>query len=103
MPGAYITAKDLATAAVTFQKPRYDDVGAKAREARIFMTFDTLNAATAWPHALGRVPTGFSVVQIGRAGGSPGTVYADDPLAFSKHAVVLKCTTTKTWADIRVF
>lgn len=102
MPGPIIGAKDLATAAVTFQPARYDQVVGKAREVRCFAVFPAANAPVAVPHALGRVPTRFSVVSMGRGtGGAPGTVYVDDlPLAFSRYTVVLKCSTANTWADI---
>lgn len=99
-----ITAKDVNTGAIQPSRPQYDEQTGKIREARVFITFDGANNLTAAPHALGRVPTGFSVVAIGKSGGSPGVVYTDDlPLAFSLYNVALKCTTSKTWADIKVF
>jgi hypothetical protein len=103
MPGLYITAKELATGAVTFNKPKYDQVTGKAREALVFFTFNGANALTAAPHALGRVPTSFSLVTIGRNGGSPGQVYTDDlPLIADKFNIALKCTTTNTFAVVSV-
>jgi hypothetical protein len=104
MPGLYITAKELATGAVTFNKPKYDQVTGKVREALAFFTFGgSTNVLTSAPHALGRVPTAFSVVTIGRNGGSPGVVYADDlPLAADKFNIALKCTSTNTFAVVSV-
>jgi hypothetical protein len=104
VPGVQITAKELATGAVTANKAKYDEVTGKLREARMVCPFPAANVPTAFPHALGRIPTGFTVVALGRNGGAPGTVYTDDlPLAFSKYAVVLKCSTANTWADIKIF
>lgn len=99
----YITAKELVTGAVTFNKPKYDQVTGKAREALVFFTFDTANALTAAPHALGRVPTQWSVVAIGRAAGAPGTIYAGDlPLTADKFNIALFSSQPKTWAIVSV-
>jgi len=74
-----VTARDLDTASVTYQKrDRYDVVTGKSREVYAFITFETMNQLKAAPHALGRVPTSFVVVARGRNGGSPGTIYVDD-------------------------
>jgi len=99
----YITAKELATGAVTFNKPKYDQVTGKAREALAFFTFNTANALTAAPHALGRVPTQWSLVSIGRSAGAPGILYSDDlPLQADKFNIALKCSTATTWAIVSV-
>jgi len=104
MPRIIITAKELVTGAVTANKAKYDEVTGKLREARAVAVFPAANVPTAVPHALGRVPTGFSVAAIGRNGGAPGTVYSDDfPLQFNRYSVILKCSTANTWADLRIF
>jgi len=104
MPGIFITAKELTTGAVTANKAKYDEVTGKLREARVFCTFRTQDAAYAFPHSLGRIPTGFTVVATGRNGGAPGQVYMSDlPLGFSRYSLALKCSTALTWADIKVF
>lgn len=103
MPNLIVTAKELATSAVTFQKAKYDAVSGKAREARVMCVFPVANTPYAFPHALKAVPTSFSVVSSGRNGGAPGTIYCDDlPLGVSKQNIVLKCSTANTWADIVV-
>jgi len=104
MPGIQITAKELSTGAVTSNRAKYDEVTGKLKQARVMCVFPTANVPVAFPHALGRVPTGFTVAAIGRNGGAPGSVYTDDlPLAFSRYTVVLKSSTANTWADIIVF
>ena len=97
-----ITARELDTASVTYQKrDRYDQVTGKSREVYAFVTFETANKLKAAPHALGRVPVSFYPVAIGRNGGSPGTVYIDDlPVPFDKYNFALKCTTNNTWAFV---
>lgn len=104
MPGIFITAKELATGAVTANKAKYDEVTGKLREARVFCTFKVADAAYAFPHSLGRIPTMFIEGPKGRNGGAPGIVYMDDlPLGFSKYSLSLKCSTPNTWVDIKVF
>ena len=103
MPGVIITAKELATAAVTFQKAKYDGVTGKAREARIMCIFRAADTPYAFPHSLREVPTSFTVVRSGRNGGAPGTVYSNDlPLQADRQNIVLKCSTPSTWADLVV-
>lgn len=99
----WITAKELATGAVTFNKPKYDEVTGKAREALAFFTFNTANQLTAAPHALGRVPTQWTLVSVGRNGGAPGTIYAGDlPLTADKFNIALFSSQPATWAIVSV-
>lgn len=101
MPQVQITSKELATAAVTFNKLKFDQVTGKAREALCFIDFPGADVATVAPHALARIPVGFTVVARGRNGGAPGVVYNDDfPLPFDRYNVVLKCSTPNTWAVV---
>lgn len=97
-----ITARDLDTASVTYQKrDRYDGVTGKAREVYAFITFETANALKAAPHALGRVPSSFYVVAMGRNGGAPGSVYIDDlPVPFDRYNFALKSSQPNTWAVV---
>lgn len=96
-----ITSRELATAAVTFNKLKFDQITGKARECFCFIDFPVANVSTVAPHALARIPVGFTVVAMGRNGGAPGTVYNEDfPLPFDKYNVVLKCDTANTWAVV---
>lgn len=116
MPGPLLTRQDIANGAISGQPRKFAKIGGKSRAARVFFYFPTADLSTAMPHALGRTPTGFRVVNISRDSvlGAPGTVYADggstatgktgdSQAAFSRNFIVLKCTTANAWSEIELF
>lgn len=104
MPGLFITAKDIATGAVTFQKARYDQVTGKAREVRVPCVFITADVPYSFPHALGRVPVGWRPGPTSRNGGAPGVVYDDGvPIQASRDSITFKCSTPNTFCDVTVW
>ena len=112
MPGPLITARDLGTASVTFQKRKFDTVTGKARQARVFFSFRSANVPVSMPHALGRVPVSFTVVASGGvdvAGAAtltaPGIVYSasampGQALSASKNVIALACSVALSWCEV---
>lgn len=114
MPGVLITAKEIATAAVTRQKAKYDQVTGKAREVRVPCSFVDADVPYAFPHALGRIPVGCSPGPIIRNGtalpgaptiGVPGVVYQEDIflLGASRDNIVLRCSTPQSYCDVTIW
>lgn len=101
-PGT-IAAHQLTTGAVTNIGRKFGIRNAKGREARITVTFTAANTNTAIFHGLGFAPTGFIPLssRLG-TGGAGGKIYSDVPLAATKRAIVLKCDTANTVAEILV-
>lgn len=112
--GPLITQKDLNTGCVTFPKRKFDAVTGKAKQARVFFSFTSANVPVSMPHALGRVPTSFSVVASGgvdTAGGAtltaPGVVYSasampGQALTASRNVISLACSVAHSWAEVLV-
>jgi len=113
VPGPLITARDIGTSAVTFPKRKFDGITGKARQARVFFSFTAADKLYSMPHALGRVPTSFTVVASGGvdvAGTSitaPGIVYSasampGQALNASKNVIALACSVAHSWAEVLI-
>lgn len=76
------------------------------RERRVTVSFPVANAPVPIYHGLGFAPSGFTVLAsaIGAANvwGVGGRVYSDMPLLSTSRAIVLKCDTANTVADILI-
>ena len=108
MPGRLITSKKIKAGSVSHIGRTFDKRDAKAKEARIHFYFPTASTAgnpapVSRPHALGKVPTAYTVVSKRRdpAAGPPGTIFDVFPFA-SRAYITLQCSTAETWAEIIV-
>jgi hypothetical protein len=114
LPGPLIQRQDISNGAVSAQPRDFSKFGGKSRAARVFFYFATALVPVGMPHALGRTPTSWRVVNISRDG-TPGTVFAptrydtagastktSDLYNFSKNHIVLACETANTWAEVEV-
>lgn len=98
-----IGSKEITTAAITVNKPKFDEITGKMREVPVMCIFRDADTPYAFPHALGRTPTGFRQGPSGRNGGPPGKAYSRDyPLQCDKYNIVLQADAANMWAVIYV-
>jgi hypothetical protein len=94
----------LATGAVSFQRRKFGRPLGKAREARVFFSFTTLNVPVTVPHGLGKRPSTYTVVAkgISTGAGSP-SIYTVDPVFWSTSTVIqLASSVSLSWAEVVV-
>lgn len=114
MPNPLISRQDIANGSVSGQPRKFDSFGGKTRAARVHFIFPTANLAVGMPHALGRTPSAWRVVNIYRDG-VPGAVYSPIQGAggggksvtsgvfnMSRQFVILACETANTVAEIEL-
>lgn len=105
MPGPLLTSKEINAGAVTTPKRDFDTRMGKQRECFVFFSFSTAETDFSMPHALGRTPIYFTVVQSGgpNTAGTPEVprVYSKDPSFWAtKNVVMLRSDTANTWAIV---
>lgn len=102
MPGPLISSKEISAGAITTPKRDFDTRLGKNREAMVYFSFPTANNDYAMPHALGRKPTYFTVLQSGAASGTP-VVSARDPILWAtRNIVTLRSDTAASWAIVSI-
>lgn len=102
MPGPLITNKEIASGAVSFQRRKFDERTSKSQEARVFFSFPDANLGVPMPHALGKIPSGFTVIASGiSTGAGAPKIYTTDPIYWAtKQFIVLKSDTANSWAEV---
>ena len=97
LPEPLIQQRDLAPGAVT---------QSKQRQRTVRVTFPVADAPAVFSHTLGRAPTGYEVIKLGKGNGTtyinPGTVYNDQPLPCDSRHIVLKCSVAGASGEIVV-
>jgi hypothetical protein len=99
---------------VSAQQRNFAKFSGKARAARVFFYFKTARLPVSMPHALGRTPNAWRVVNIS-TDGVPGVVFApinysvagttaqtSDQFNLGRNAIVLACATANTWAEVEI-
>lgn len=100
MPGPTIQAKDISAGAITTPKRDFDTRVGKNRECFVYFSFQTANQDYSMPHALGRRPTYFQVMQCGAATGTPVISSRDPAYWATRNIVSLRSDTASSWAIV---
>jgi len=108
MPGPLITRKDVSSGAISFQPRRYDSKIGKAIVARVFFSWKVVDTTMVMPHSLGKVPSGFRVVNSGSDLGAAPLLASmsgelGSALSATKSVIALKSNLANSFADIEVF
>lgn len=93
-----VSAKQMATGAVTSQGRAFGSMQSKSNEARVTVSFPTADAPVPVYHGLGHKPTGATAVAVNPG----GVVYTDMPLVADSRTIVLYCNTASTIAEVIV-
>lgn len=93
-----VSAKDLATSAVTVQGRAFGLKGSKSNEARVTVSFTSANAPTPVYHGLQHAPT--QVIPVAMSQGA--SIYTDVPMIADSRSVVVYCDTANTNAELIV-
>lgn len=93
-----ISAKDLATSAVSVQPRAFGLKSSKSNEARVSVTFTSANAPTPIYHGLQHAPSQVIPVAMNQA----AMIYTDMPLIADSRTVVVYCDTANTAAELIV-